>query len=307
MALLSLSDTLGNIHKIDFPASLRELPYSRKMDFDVAMEDIALWAKSRLEEMDEGDQDWAEYDELADNDGYYLFLLCRAVSAFLGYDLHKVMHFDTSDLVDSHGNLLPYTGPGEDLWEKIDLESAEVTLRSLYEAAREVIDGYKFEFRTTENFQFTHAGKLWTIPHVVRNLFDGRKVFSKFSTQQAVETLMIRNYLDENVNNKKREDMDGETVANQRFSAHLNLIAIAVNEVRHINQDGEMVEYIPPMPSDQTDFDTMVADRVQLFADIDTQKAMDIVFFLTHITRSSVETRRTSSTSKRRKAKRQKR
>ena len=282
---LKLSDTEGNVHKIPFPSNLSELPYHRKIDWDVALEDIAIWAHKCAEDGHE--------NAFFENQGYYCYLLCRAVSGFLGYDLQKVMRFNTADMIDSHGNLLPHVVESDYKAEDIDLESAETTLFQIYQLAKNLVDGYRFKFRTERNFQFQFGGKTWEIPRVVQQLFNKRKVFSRYGTQQAVETLMIKSYLEERVNSK-RERLPAEQVANERFSAHLQMIAICVKPVI----DGEP----QPLPLDPSDFASVVAGRVPEFQEIDTQLAMDIVFFLTTTTLSSNKMFRTVFTSSRPKA-----
>jgi hypothetical protein len=272
MALLKLSDTLGNIHRLDFAMSVDELPYSRKVGFEVACEDIALWA------LDCEQQEQEQGDQFIKDDAYYCYLLCKAMSKYLDYDMAKIMAFDTSDIIDSHGNFIP--AALEKNATKIDLKSAESTLHQLYTAAREVIGRYRFELRDDKNYTFEHDGQQWAIPHVVQTLFDGRKVFSSFSTAQAVETMMIRNYLDEHINQQPREKVSADQVANTRYTAHLTLIAICVAPV---GKDGKAV----PLPLDSNEFDIEVAKRVQRFATIDTKTAQDVVFFLMNTTMNS--------------------
>jgi hypothetical protein len=200
------------------------------------------------------------------------------MSKYLDYDMAKIMAFDTSDIIDSHGNFIP--AALEKNAAKVDLKSAEATLHQLYNAAREVVNRYTFEPRGDDNYTFEHDGQQWAIPRVVQTLFDGRKVFSHFSTAQAVETMMIRNYLDENINKQPREKVSADQVANTRYTAHLTLIAICVAPV---GKDGKEI----PLPLDGNAFDIEVAKRVERFATIDSKTAQDIVFFLMNTTMNS--------------------
>lgn len=292
MALLTITDTLGNSHKVEFASSLSELPYSRKIDFDVAVEDIAIWA---AEQAENEDLKGSENATAVNQDAYYCYLLARAVSKYTGYDFNSVMQFDVSDLLDTHGNLLPHVVDSLDKpANKIDYSNAEQTLHTIYQAARNVINGYQFEYRPDGEHFFTHKGKLWRIPNVVKQLFTGAKVYSPFSTQQAVETLMVKNYLNEKVNNRPRAELTAQQVEDLRFTAHLNLIAISVTE--HVKGDnGKPVEV--PLPLDKNEFDTTIADRAILFEDVDSKTAMDIIFFLTATTANYVLTRRITTIS----------
>lgn len=282
MLKLKLSDTEGNVHSINFPETLSELPYDRKIDFDVAVEDIAIWAKQCQE--DEGDS-----DKFFKHQGYYCYLLCRVVSSYTGYDFNQVMKFDVSDLIDTHGDLSPYVMEehSKNKGKKINLNSSELTLYKLYRQAVNVIHDYKFEYRNDDDFRFKHNGIIWGIPRVIHTLYDGRKIYTKFSTQQGVETLMIRTFLDEKINNRDKNNLSSDEVANSRFTAHLNLIAISVNKY----EDGKVKSLL----LDENEFDREVAERVVLFQDIDTKTAQDVVFFLTNITNNKNPTLKTST------------
>lgn len=259
MKVFKISDSQGSIHKIEFPENLSETSLNAKVAFDVCREDIVLWAKDSLED-----------EVLYENRTYYLYLISKALSEFLDYPIYQIMKLPADSLVDAEGELLPGVLQNHfDYLDKakkdIDIDTADNVLTALYNNVVSLCDSYTFEFKDATNFTFNFAGFDWEIPYVVKTIYSGKKLFSKFSVAQSVEILQIKKF----INDLSRPESD--TLKNIRFSSFLKMLCFTVNKV------GES------FPLDDIEFQRQAEERMVLFQDIDVKTAYDVCFFLTTI------------------------
>jgi len=267
MKEITIEDSNNNQHTFELAENMRELPLSNKIAFDTCNEDIALWMKKCLED-----------DSLMENRTYYLYLLSRSVSEFIGYPLESVMSFDASDLVDEEGNLMPNVIEKhfQELMSKdieTDLDSVDLNLSQLHTYMVQLCKDYKFEFKNKKNCEIEYAGSIWEIPYVVKKLYSGKEIFSKVSIGQALALFKIKKHLKSFVK-EDRDLADSDAIKNFRYTSFLKIIAATLTK-----KDEEY-------PLDETAFDAIITERLTIFQEIDTQSAYDIIFFLIDTMRS---------------------
>ncbi len=260
MRQITITDSFDQQHTLDLPDQLDEFKLSSKIAFDVCAEDIALWLKESLE------------NETLERDGnFYLYLLCKAISEFLDYPLHKIIRFDVKDLMNEDGSLKTHVlqqhvddlqGKSED----IDFDSAESALNTIYFYIKKLIDSYEFQFRKEDNYTFEWKGKTWEIPYATMNLLGG-KSFSKVSVAQSVNILNIKKNLADINSSKKRTLGDTEEIMNVRFTGAIKIISCTTKL-----KDEEL-------PLDDIPFQNLVKNRMTEFQDINYKLGMDILFF----------------------------
>lgn len=258
MVNLILSNSNGSEKLIPFPESLCEVLFDNKIAFDICREDIDIWVSREVEQ-----------DTFLSNSPYFLYLISRAISAFLDIDLQTFLDIDVSDILDRDYNLdLSSLEKFNNRYsKKLDLDSLEVNLMQLYSMILTLINSYEFEFRNGENHTFTYNGKVWEIPYLIKSSILGSSTFSKFSVSQAVEILQIKKILSES--SKK-----GDSLRDERFTFLLKTIATT------IRLKGEI------FPLEEYEIRNLIEDRIVEFCKIDCKTAYDILFFL--ITTSSI-------------------
>ena len=257
---VTIRKSTGEGYTISLPNTLMQLPIDQKICFDVCKEDIALWMSKQTED-----------DLIADNT-YYLYLLARAVSEFVGENIITFLEFDVTDLVDNEGNILPhilvehFNAIKENTTTTLDpntYKSSEKTLTWLFEYANQLINSYEFEFKDTTKYMFKHGGINYEIPHIVVELFSGKKQFSNFSVRQSQQVMNIKKYL------KNYKSIDVDTTMHDRYNKSLEWISSVVK------QEGQDI------PMTELGFTQYVETNMRLFSDppLPTQIALDILFF----------------------------
>lgn len=266
MIEVSILSTDGSEHHFKYPTNIGEITLSQYVLYSVHNDKVFKYLEdNKLEDS---------------NYNYYLYLIAKVVSIFADIDIEDVLLFDVSKLVDNEGNLslevfnehIKNISESKDI--TINFSSVNLTLMSLYELSLNVVSSYKFEFKSNDNFIITIKGKNYEIPHVIKTMFDGTKVFSNFSVAQAVETMQVKNKLATLI---KDGNLDDDKQANFNYSSILNIVAITLWEVDS------------SIPLDQNTFDQEVLLKMDLFKDMNAKDALDISFFLTNLILSSKE------------------
>jgi len=250
---------------LDLPETLEEVLFRRQVSFEMEYEKARLFISDKV-----------KTHTLAENRTQYLKYLCSAISEFFEIDLNTIFKIDIKNSLDIDGELeisilnkhIKDLAEGEldDMLDQID-----GSLMNLYSYIVRLTNDYKpVTPRTNEDFIFNYKGEDFIIPHTIRNLYNGKKVLTPVSVQQAVETSQIRMYLNRQFDKKKDENKtadDHQQDANFRLTAALNEISLMALK------RGEQ------LPLDDNELDNFIAERTEYFFDIDSKTTLDILFF----------------------------
>lgn len=264
---MKLTDTLGNEYNITLPEDIEAVSLAQGLGYQLEMKNIDDWLQKKIK------------DETLDQDrNYYLYMLARAVSLFVGIDLNKALNWNAEDLVDDQGNVFDSVLQAHLQEEPVEkTEGIENLLLYLSGRINELLKRYKFKV-TEGDYRFDFDGEEYRIPNLAKALLLGKKVFDKITVGQAVDVMKIKKYIStvegfqENIDNKK----------NVTFTSYIQIIAILALKV------GE--EY-PDSPEAAAAY---VQAQAVKFQKIDYSTANDVVFFLTTFGNSSKPTQITS-------------
>lgn len=220
----------GGSIELSLPTNLKEWKLTDKIAFDNSQRLIADYIAEEKEDS-----------------AKFILLLIDAVCEGLGIETKELDKLNVAELLDI------------DILSKLD-NSFQDSIVSIYNYLRNLSEGYKFAFKTTDNFEFTYKGRKFTIPHLVAKSVLGYQ-FSEFTVSQAVEIMTVKDYL-------RKVNADDDEFKNKEFTSLLKIVALTVRE------KGKGV------PSSVSELDKRVSEKMILFQDINTQLAYDIIFFL---------------------------
>lgn len=184
-------------------------------------------------------------------------VLCKAVGAFFGVDLDKVLEAEYG------------------LYYNEDAVTGNV--RSLYAWIVSLLGTFKGRIRTDADCKFEHAGSVYTIPVIATQTLAALPLLPDLSTGEMIEALEIKRIASQKI----ADDPEGSHL----YSYYLRLIAVICRK------EGER---FPIFDHDVTRF---IDERVAVFSGktsgqvISAGIALDIDFFLAAIMRDSKQTR----------------
>lgn len=252
-------NTADGRHKIKWP-SIDKVKLSNVMAFEVWEEEILLWMS-----------DMAKEEKLHEESPYYLYLLSRACSDYLDFDLTKLLRFNAKELLDDDGLLLTHVLQKHVDGELEDLQREKGTINNivnLFEKIRVLKNSYEFKVPTTKNFEFQYKGRKWQMPHYIRTAITGDKILSEITTIESVECLQVRRQL-----TKIKKDFHKASKRNPKdhMSSRYTLTLKAFSCL--IREKGKEVK------TDESEFEKDVIRKVGIFKDAPMKVIKDVFFF----------------------------
>jgi len=259
---IKLNRIEGEPFVINFPYALDQVPLNNTIAFRVMDKHLIQWMLRKIDDK-----------TLIRDRNYCIYLCARCIEEFLEIDLIDEIGLDVSDLLDDNGELLPevlerHVKNRSEKFTVTNYDTLEDSLFTIYRFINNLLLSYKFRYKDKANFRFPWKGRIWEIPYVIKVLFSGKRVFSKFDIQQTVEILHVKKLLKDQYPDSKITEDNLQDYMDTHFSVFLKIISLTV------------WEYNVPMPKDDEALSNMCEERSDLFADIDTQLAWDIGFFL---------------------------
>ena len=270
MLEFTLPRTDGEEFKISVPTELKEVKLYQKINFDVAFRDILVFLSETDEE---GMPTWVG------RRSYYLYLVARCISEFIGIDLNEILLCDVEDLVDENGVLLPLVVENHiELYKaedaKVKEDHKEHVLVMLYEHIYVLLESYKFDGTVGEDFSYVHKGIKYTVPKKYRRAILGgaediEMEFEKINLITSVECLEVLRW----AYNEKKAGNDKE--GNITYTEIIKTVAVLSRK------DGETF----PLQNDE--IQKLVDKRTHELADLSVQTALDVFFCLTASSKDS--------------------
>lgn len=220
------------IAEFGIPSGLAELPLNRYVDF--------LVETKRLRE-----------------GANYVDCMAKAVSAFYGVDLVRVLESQIGDLSNAE--------PGD----------FDGTLSTLFAHASKVAAAFKPGMMTPDTATFTHKGSTFKMPYIAHALL-GEPILPGIETIEAIEAAETQRLATAEIG-KEQGDPDGSHF----FSMHLRLLAILAR------QDGER------LPISDGERAAFLNERTVFFQDIDAATGLNIEFFFQNFLPPSNQTPQT--------------
>lgn len=269
----TLSSTAGETAEIKLPGSLAEVPLNRYIDFIV------------------------ECRAVGDPDKNQVSAMARAAGAFYGLDLEDMVKRTLE------------TDPNA------EIVGLDKSLKNLFGHAISVVKGASGELVTPDRAEITYKGEVYRVPAIVQSALRGEPSLPGITVIEAVECAEIRRVTAQSVEARGNPNgqlrkvildlLIGETGANNipdkavmdkaeafikeetakrgdpdgslMFSMYLHLLAVL------LRKEGEQ------MPIGDAEREAWILDRATYFQEIDAQTALNLDFFLLHISRNSEE------------------
>ena len=221
------------IAEFGIPSGLAELPLNRYVDF--------LVETKRLRE-----------------GANYVDCMAKAVSAFYGIDIARVLESQIGDLSKAE--------PGD----------FDGTLSTLFAYASKVAAAFKPQMMTPETATFTHKGIDFKMPYILQQAVIGEPILPGIETIEAIEAAEVQRLAMAEIG-KEQGDPDGSHF----YTMHLRLLAILAR------QDGER------LPISDGERAAFLNERTVFFQDIDAATGMNIEFFFQNFLPPSNQTPQT--------------
>ena len=267
----TLNTNLGEMAEIQLPASLAEVPLNRYIDFIVECRAIGDTSKNQVSAM------------------------ARAAGAFYGLDLDEMVKRTLAEDPDAQ------------------IVGLDQSLNTLFGYAIEMVRKAAGVMLPPDRSEVNYKGEVYRVPTVLQNAISGENSLPKISVIEAVECAEIRRLTAQTLESRgnpggmlRKQVLDlliGETGANNipdkavmdraekfiadetakrgdpdgslMFTMYLHLLAVL------LRKEGEQ------MPIGDTEREAWINDRVAYFQGIDAQTALNLDFFLLHISRLS--------------------
>lgn len=269
----TLKSNTGENATIELPGSLAEVPLNRYIDFIVECRAIGETGKNQVSAM------------------------ARAAGAFYGLDLEDMVKRTLE------------TDP------EAEIVGLDRSLRNLFGHAISIVKGASGELITPDKAEITYKGEVYRVPVIVQSSLRGEPTLPGITVIEAVECAEIRRVTAQSVESRGNpggslrkavldiligetgaENIPGKAVMDKAeaiikeetarrgdpdgslmFSMYLHLLAVLLRK-------GE-----EQMPIGDAEREAWILERATYFQEIDAQTALNLDFFLLHISRNSDE------------------
>jgi len=267
----TLNTNLGEMAEIQLPSSLAEVPLNRYIDFIVECRAIGDTSKNQVSAM------------------------ARAAGAFYGLDLDEMVKRTLAEDPDAQ------------------IVGLDQSLNTLFGYAIELVRKAAGVMLPPDRSEVNYKGEVYRVPTILQNALSGDKSLPNISVIEAVGCAEIRRLTAQTLESRgnpggmlRKQVLDlliGETGANNipdkavmdraekfiqeetakrgdpdgslMFTMYLHLLAVL------LRKEGEQ------MPIGDTERESWILDRVAYFQEVDAQTALNLDFFLLHISMPS--------------------